>query len=147
MPCSTSWSLERRRHVGDRPHHDVAAVAPGGPRRRGVEAEAQPRGTIDRDRVGGIEIVAALQTRHAVGAIEMVDDVAEVDLVNRPPRRAVIAAVDANPDRMSGLECDAVSAGAKGPDQQGVEPGRALARLLDPPELRPGRRPATGLVG
>ena len=75
--------LERRRHVGDRPQHDVAAVAPRGARRRCVEAEAQPRRAVERDRVGGVEVVAALQPRHAVGAVEMVDDLAELELVER----------------------------------------------------------------
>ena len=141
MPCSTQLVLERRRHVRDRTQHDIAAVAPGRPRRRRVETEAQPRGTVDRNRVGGIEIVAALQARHAIGAIEMIDDVAEVDLVDRRPRRAVITAVDADPHGVSCLECDAVSAGAKGPDQQGIEAGRALARLLDPSDPS---RPSSG---
>src|SRR5271168_2450082 len=73
----------------------------------------------------------------------MIDDMAEIQFVDRCLRGAVVAAVNTNPYRMPGLKTDARRARPERPGQQRVQPGRALARLLDPakslfPSVGPG---------
>ena len=94
----------------------------------------------DGDGVSGVEIRAALQPSHAVRAVEVIDDLAEIQLVHRPLRHTVILPVNTNPDRMPGLECDAGRAGVEGPGQKRVQAGCLDPRLLDPAEAFP--RPA-----
>ena len=65
---------ERRRQIGDRPQHDVTAVAARGAGRCRIETKPQSRRAVKRDGIGRIEIVATLQAGHALGAVEMVDD-------------------------------------------------------------------------
>jgi hypothetical protein len=96
----------RRAAPRNRPQHDVSAVAARSARRRRVEPEAKPRRAADRDCVGGVEVVAALQPRHTVGAIEVIDDLAQLVLVDRAACDTIVAAVNVDPDRVPGLERD-----------------------------------------
>ena len=75
---------ERRRHVGNRAHDDVATIATRGAGRRGVETETQPARSAQRDGIRGVEILAHLQAGHTVRAVEMVHDLAELVIVEPP---------------------------------------------------------------
>ena len=73
------------------------------PSRRAVRvgvALRRKRRRVERsswNRIGGVEVVAALQTCHAVRAVEMIDDMAEIQLVDRWLRGAVVVPVNTQP--------------------------------------------------
>ena len=77
--------LQRWRHIGDRPQNDVATITPRRARRSRVQAKAQARRAIKRNRIGGVEIFAALQPRHAIGAVEVIGDLANSNSSNARP--------------------------------------------------------------
>ena len=135
MPCSTSWSLERRRHVGDRPHDDVAAIAARRARRRRVEAEAKPSRAAQRNRIRSVKVLAHLQPRHAVGAVDVIDDLAEFVIVHRALGDLVVLAVNTHPHRMAALEGDARRFRLERPHEQPIETRRMTAGLFDPAQI------------
>jgi hypothetical protein len=117
----------------------IAAIAACGVRCGPVQAKAEPHRPVNLDRVGGIEVAAPLQSGHAIGAVQVIDDMTELDLVDVEACHAMVPAMRANPDRMPGLESDPRCTLAIGPGQQGIEARGLLARLLDPPQIPPLR--------